>query len=374
VVARLHEDDSNSNPTLPREFKARCAAKGNFEIQGIPPEHRDIRLRIEVWNALTVSEPLEAPVVVLPGKTGVVLKLRPRAWCTFIALDGDSLTPIASPTARFDFYNLKSLRSRLDVSGEIIPLRPKGSRIRLPVVEAPGARIGIVVGAEGYNSYYVAGVHPESGATLDLGEIVLSPRPTLRVTVRDARTGEPIPRAVVFTAEEPIEAAEDAPEFERAAVGTERFYFAPARYIVRTDESGNATVQGSSTAPLWITAGHLDFAVADPIRIETCDDMGQVTIDLQVGASLKVTVLKGAEAQKGAIVTLETPDEAPLGALLDPRNRRIDSREATDDVGQCQFSHLRPGTFVVRVGSPTEASASVAVLGDEVQEVTLIRD
>jgi len=336
------------------ETGARVAQDGSFELSGLRADEVYSlialpagvpRRRVDLW-----SEPKLVP----SGAVGIKLELSHSARLRFRTLDGrtgDALT-------LFDVRLFGAFASRARAEDGTLREERDHPWIHHPkgLVALDGLRpehdepVTLVVTAAGYAPAERT-LELAPGATLELGDIRLTPKPVLEVRVTSATTGEPVRDARLSI----LVLTDDGAETETATLA-----FTDEHGIGRVeDRPGRARLLGvraRGLAPVVLTS---PFPTAQDVADETSE---HVVVALEPGAVARVRVTGPGGATLLAAPVVHEVDDKHLALFGWARN----TPELTATDGVAHFSGLAPGVHRFtsgRTASPAPHEWAVARLG-----------
>lgn len=194
--------------------------------------------------------------------------------------------------------------------------------------------------APGYRTLVQAGISLQQGQELDLGVLLLSPSPSLRVTVTDEKSGEPIAGAqVAFRPEDP---RKSTPGRISMRIGGGRD-LGERGVMATTDADGVATltVETPYRGPLTIRkSGYAPFIQAGVEGPST--GRVELSVSLRRGGSVRVSLVDSEGVPKSGVPIEYRDGEGP----------GQNSRRRTNADGEALFANLSPGSHGFRVAAP----------------------
>ncbi|MFT5731931.1 MAG: protocatechuate 3,4-dioxygenase beta subunit [Paracoccaceae bacterium] len=320
-------------------------ADGRFELRGLAPETqyrlqltRGVSLfgdtqRRSSWTSATTVQQGIGPEVQLRYSLG--------ATVSFTVLDEAGVPHLADTIdAGFEYANR---RDNADVDAETGRCVISGL---WPQVE--GQALLLNLGARGFEPWEAKGLIVYPDDQLDLGKITLKPRPSVRITVLDDGTGEPVMGARVTMAPPPKEAPATGSFRVRASTrGTDDddfpvFEDESTRRGV-TDEDGVCTLDATAGERVVLTVSdslHAPASVGPFALPETMTEFEQ-EVRLVEGGGIRALALdpSGAPAVGYAVEVRGESQEAAA---------RREGRTGAD--GVLELNGLKAGEHFIRLG------------------------
>ena len=322
VEARI-ADSELAREDLDLHRRVRCGEvtdDGAFRVAGLTPgvAHRltlwepDGPADRERWRRSRDVEAVEA----WPGSKGVRLECRPRVALEVHVVDatsGEAVEEYVLWAGVEDARGRKRLRALEDEEGQALRHHPGGrARFEGIAVREEGGRAALRVRATGYHDLERSGIPIARGQTVQLGELALEPAPVLRVTVRGAESGEPVPGArVVVAAEDETQVLDWLLAADEVDLWTQQ-----ERRFGITDEEGVAVLPTLPRERAVVAAAAEGFVASSPEPVPNLL-AGDATLDISLasGGTVVVTVRDTeGRACSGVEVRYESSD-GPGGAF-----------------------------------------------------------
>ncbi|MFT7678645.1 MAG: hypothetical protein ACI8QC_002639 [Planctomycetota bacterium] len=326
---------------------------GSFELLGLEQEGK---YRLSVREASMSTDERQSPrrsasVEAVVGDGNIVLIYGTGARVRWQAREVGTDLPVES----YAFTMVRQGQISIgDPTGLGATERPEGraESVGLWPGEQPQSYT-LTLSAPGFRTLEQAGISVQQGQTVDLGVLLLTPSPSLRVTVTDAKSGEPVAGAHV--AFRPEGAEESTPGMVRMRVGPGGRALDERGVMATTDEEGVAilSVESPYTGPLTIRkSGYAPFTREGVEGPST----GRVDLSetLRRGGSVVVALVDSEGAPKSG-VSIEYRDGEGPGQHQSQR---------TNADGEALFANLSPGSHGFRVAAPgAERPVGVVVRG-----------
>jgi hypothetical protein len=309
--------------------KADVAADGSFELRGLAAD----TYRVWVTRAGDGFGSIQsARVEIAGGSHSVELRYEPGNSVTFRVVDAKTEQPVErlwvgnrmTGGGMMDFAGMRGggakVRDYAEGKVEVGNLRPKGKQ-----------KLALTVDATGYQRWQRDGIELPKGAPLDLGVVRLEPIPVVNVTVVDAATGQPVPRASVRLQNSPVAGQRFVEMAERMqGAGPDRS---------KTDRDGRCVLnrpKGETTRAVVEVAQFAEYR-SESIALSG-DGPIEHTARLARGGTIVVTVVDA----EGAPV---------VGAAVDQRSptERSDQHK-TDSAGTLKLANAAAGTHRFKLG------------------------
>ena len=336
-------------PAVDRRPRAvRPDAEGRFELEGLRAEGS---YRVYVGLDRSPRSPMEGESTVSrSGEHDLRLVWRPRASVRGRVVHRSAITGALEPVERFVVWQAKGAPGDDEFDGRALTDERGEAKVDHPggVFSIEGLRIGegeqvpytFRVRTAGYEQLVRRGVPMGHGAQLDLGDLELTPAPSLRVRVVEAGTDLSVEGARVYLA-----AASDRVALgrwrlrDRAAHSSDKIRFA------ETDPDGRAVLQLPVQRP-WVLCANGDGFPAGELIVVTGDEE-ELTVELARGATLTAEVVdEDGNPLKGIDVSLRVRQSGHRDLWV-PR-RMVQSGED----GIARFEHVEMGEGVVRAELP----------------------
>jgi len=310
------------------------------------------------------------------GDTGVVITYQPESTISFQVVDAETKEPLTDFRVEAGIGFPRPLTGR---DGKPLLEHPDG------VVVVDGLRPSSVhdrarvsVRAVGYRDFERDDVQMSPGLETSLGRIHLEPIPVVRVTVVDAKTGQPISGARVRLEEEQPESgpgrryvvedieADDGGDHPLPMGGGES---------ARTDDEGVAVLSSKEGQSVTVHVNAQGYAPLErPGLFLPAGAVVEDRVELTRGGRVVVTVLDAdGNPAAGRRVGHKTPDELASDTRMMVFGG-APTRNVTDSEGVVAFDNLPPGEHGFRLeegaggdgvffGGGGEARVAIAGLG-----------
>jgi len=339
--------------------RAEVDERGRFTVRGVALD-TDYDLEVQMRAAsrhLLWGESRAAEVRAHAGDSDVVIPYQLEAALLFQVVDAQTRMPIEEFTVE---AGVDWSRELTDDQGKPLRTHPDGfARFGGLRPEGPNARVKLQVRATGYRDFVRENIALATGQELDLGQVFLEPVPVVRVTVRDARTGEPVSGALVTLEKEVAQVAGRMNVRMEAEVddqGNVSIVSGDAR--ARTDSGGVAVMTSLQGEVVTLRVESRDHA---PYRL------GGIVLPTGTGVERQV------ELTPGGVVVVRVVDPAGEPVAGAPISHRAPGsggasymtalhggggkREVTDSAGVVRFSKLASGMHRFKLSDGPGGSA-----------------
>ncbi|MEM9798864.1 MAG: carboxypeptidase-like regulatory domain-containing protein [Planctomycetota bacterium] len=344
-------------------------AEGRFRLTGLEPGSVAYLTLREGARRFSGSSRRSNVVVAQAGTRDARIEYGTGASIRFRVVDADG-APIESLSveAGFEFQSERIRSEERSENGEceIASLWP----------EEGGQKIRLTIRSVGYEPWRSKGLVVQPGEAIDLGNVVLRPRPQVELTVKSAATGAPIEGASVVMRNwrDPSATAVSMTRsirIEEDDDGREETYETEGEVRGTTDGDGRCLLDAvpGRTVEFFVQAEDHAETVDGPLTVSESDQLTENAIRLEKGGAVLVRVFDANGVPRtGAQV--ERPTEAPM---FGPEEEM--SRGETDATGEVLFTGLAAGPTRFRLvpkklGGDGGIFVNVAVLGGETEEET----
>lgn len=334
----------------PSRRRAQLSASGEFEIRGVAPQAA-YRVRAALASGTPRGDEVlfEGGVDARGGDQDLELRIASVSSISFAARDAVSGAPIEDLRAQLFARDAANSRRPLEALS-----KSEGdglTRVLTDRALRPGERVSLTLSAVRYFSLETADFVLERGASVDLGQLELRPRPRLEARVVDPSTGRGVKGARVWMALDPTSTAEPPNPRQRGENASLR--------SEPTDEEGRATLYGHELDCGQVTARADGYASAEATPVCFSSSSGTLELLLSPGATLLVRVrgAGGAPAPSRRVqLQLDSAVTLPLAQSL----RFGELGQSTDPEGVARFEGATPGSYRVsllepRCGAPRSA-------------------
>lgn len=311
---------------------------GSFEVLGLEQEGR---YRLSVREAsLSTEEDLSprrsASVEAAVGDGNIVLVYGTGARVRWQAREVGTDLPVESYA--FTLVRQGQMSFSPTLSGSERP-QGRAESIGLWPGEQPQAYT-LTLNAPGFRTLVQAGISVQQGQELDLGVLLLTPSPSLRVTVTDEKSGEPVEGAQVAFRPEGAQRGMSGVSV-RIGPGGRDMDERGSRATTDADGVAILTIETPYTGPLSIRKSGYAPLIREGVEGPS---KGRVELSesLRRGGRVLVALLDSDGAPKSG-VSIEYRDGEGPGQH---------SRKRTNADGEASFANLSPGSHGFRVAAP----------------------
>ncbi|WP_419192318.1 carboxypeptidase regulatory-like domain-containing protein [Engelhardtia mirabilis] len=378
-LSPLGQDDALEAPGLRRTPMAAVDGEGRFALTGLLAG-REYELQAferqydnapsALAGALVRSESARASA----GERGVLLAYTTGAGLSFRVLNGRTGAPLSEFVVH---YGDALQRPLLDFDGTPLSVHP-GGRVFLEDLGTfdEEDRLQLTIQAAGFAQRELRDIALVPGAELSLGDILLEPVPTLRVTVLDAADRSPVAGASVSLSpqrDDPFAASERRFKHAIAAQWGEASLQSgnpDLAEVQRTDSAGVAVLTAPALGPcvLRVESPHHAVLEVEGIEVSPSEPLLDYEALLVAGGSVLVEAFdEHGEPLRNVRIERRPPAERDAARMpLPPGTGR---RHVTDPSGRVLIDRLEAGRHGFRLErrsiSPTLLSGSSMIVDFE---------